>query len=126
MRKHLITRYGMTLLTVFTVMMSLSDVYIVYLLFFAGFDYKGELITLWSLSFIAVLCLLLVISILKLLLFDYYGGNYTINSDGITTYIGFKEYSHPWYNIKDIGIVDISLGKKDKLYLFCSFSEDVK
>jgi hypothetical protein len=50
-----------------------------------------------------------------LLLFDYMLGKFSVNPEGITLYIGFKQYYHPWDSFKDFGIVGIRVRNNKNL-----------
>ena len=67
---------------------------------------------------IVVLLLLLVGLPLCLweLLFDFPGGRFTVDTEGINTYIGFRCYKHPWAQFAHCGLVysDVSVGVQRK------------
>ena len=44
------------------------------------------------------------------LLFDFAGGKFAINADGIRVYVGLKCYTHPWESLTHCGIAVANVG----------------
>lgn len=59
------------------------------------------IVTVWVLGII-----LMVYS----LLFDFHGGRFAVDADGILVYVGLKCYKHPWESLTHCGIVDVDVG----------------
>ena len=64
----------------------------------------GSFIRLWSVWGIGIL------AILYSILFDFHGGKYAIDANGIRIYVGLKCYKHPWESLAYCGIVDVDVG----------------
>lgn len=47
------------------------------------------------------------------LLFDYQGGKFSIDTDGVRVYVGLRCYTHSWESLAHCGIVDVSGGAKN-------------
>ena len=64
----------------------------------------------WEPYFLVSVGVLGIILIVYFLLFDFAGGKFAIDADGIRVYVGLKCYTHPWESLTHCGIEVANVG----------------
>ncbi len=91
-------------------------IYSVCLICFLGFlIFIVDCIRKWGFDWATVVCLFVgIVSLIAgiySVLFDFQFGSFTINSEGITMYVGLRKYRHIWGDFEAAGIVEVRTGQ---------------
>ncbi len=74
----------------------------------------------WGSVSIAIVCILGVVLIVYQLFFDFQASRFSVDINGITMYVGLKKWYHAWLEIRDCGIISVSVGDGRTFWIYFS------